>query len=80
MRGAPPGGGGGGGGRVAKRPGPAACPLDAAFEGGIVRLPDEEDSTYVRTAPAGVLDPAHELVFDWRDGDVLQQSPQVSPV
>lgn len=48
--------------------------------GGIVRLPDEEDSTYVRTAPAGVLDPAHELVFDWRDGEVLQQSPQVSPV
>ncbi|MEU9227113.1 GNAT family N-acetyltransferase [Streptomyces massasporeus] len=38
---------------------------------GIVRLPDEEGSTYVRTALAGFLDPAHELVFDWRDGDVL---------
>ncbi|MFF5315376.1 GNAT family N-acetyltransferase [Streptomyces massasporeus] len=38
---------------------------------GIVRLPDEEGGTYVRTALAGFLDPAHELVFDWRDGDVL---------
>ncbi|MFE1945414.1 GNAT family N-acetyltransferase [Streptomyces massasporeus] len=38
---------------------------------GIVRLPEEEGSTYVRTALAGLLDPAHELVFDWRDGDVL---------
>ncbi|MFF8873604.1 GNAT family N-acetyltransferase [Streptomyces massasporeus] len=36
---------------------------------GIVRLP--EGSTYVRTALAGSLDAAHELVFDWRDGDVL---------
>ncbi|GAP51387.1 aminoglycoside 2'-N-acetyltransferase [Streptomyces azureus] len=38
---------------------------------GVVRLPDEEDSTYVRPALAGPLDPACELVFDWRDGDVL---------
>ncbi|MEU9628407.1 GNAT family N-acetyltransferase [Streptomyces luteogriseus] len=38
---------------------------------GIVRLADEEGSTYVRTALAGSLDPGHELVFDWRDGDVL---------
>ncbi|MFJ7179967.1 GNAT family N-acetyltransferase [Streptomyces massasporeus] len=38
---------------------------------GIVRLPEEEGSTYVRTALAGSLDPAHELVLDWRDGDVL---------
>ncbi|MER7478231.1 GNAT family N-acetyltransferase [Streptomyces sp. NPDC126510] len=38
---------------------------------GIVRLPEEEDSTYVRPALAGPLDPAYELVFDWRDGDVL---------
>ncbi|MBT2420906.1 GNAT family N-acetyltransferase [Streptomyces sp. ISL-22] len=38
---------------------------------GIVRLPDEEGSTFVRPALAGPLDPAYELVFDWRDGDVL---------
>ncbi|GAB2760241.1 GNAT family N-acetyltransferase [Streptomyces bullii] len=40
-------------------------------EDGIVRLPEEEDSTYVRPALAGSPDPAHELLFDWRDGDVL---------
>ncbi|GGY44306.1 GNAT family N-acetyltransferase [Streptomyces djakartensis] len=44
----------------------ALSPLD-----GVVRLPEEEDSTYVRPALAGPLDPAGELVFDWRDGDVL---------
>ncbi|MFG3010811.1 GNAT family N-acetyltransferase [Streptomyces cinerochromogenes] len=33
---------------------------------GIVRLPEEEGGVYVR----GVLDPAGELVLDWRDGDV----------
>ncbi|MFD8235136.1 GNAT family N-acetyltransferase [Streptomyces sp. NPDC059696] len=44
----------------------ALSPLD-----GIVRLPEEEDSTFVRPALAGPLDPARELVFDWRDGDVL---------
>jgi aminoglycoside 2'-N-acetyltransferase I len=38
---------------------------------GIVHLPDEEGSTYVRPASAGPLDPAHDLIFDWRDGDVL---------
>ncbi|MER5937270.1 GNAT family N-acetyltransferase [Streptomyces sp. NPDC001928] len=38
---------------------------------GVVHLPDEEGSTFVRTALAGRLDPAYELVFDWRDGDVL---------
>ncbi|MFD5159782.1 GNAT family N-acetyltransferase [Streptomyces hawaiiensis] len=38
---------------------------------GIVRLPDEEGGTYVRAARAGSLDPGRELVFDWRDGDVL---------
>ncbi|MET8245922.1 GNAT family N-acetyltransferase [Streptomyces sp. NPDC005202] len=38
---------------------------------GIVHLPDEEDSTYVRPALARPLDAAHELLFDWRDGDVL---------
>ncbi|MGW2463325.1 GNAT family N-acetyltransferase [Streptomyces sp. NPDC001356] len=34
---------------------------------GIVRLHDEEGGVYVR----GALDPDGELVFDWRDGDVL---------
>ncbi|MEU3931921.1 GNAT family N-acetyltransferase [Streptomyces sp. NPDC029044] len=38
---------------------------------GVVRLPDEEGSTYVRTALAGPLDHGQELIFDWRDGDVL---------
>lgn len=43
---------------------------------GVVRLPDEEGSTFVRPvatagAPGRVLDPAYDLVFDWRDGDVL---------
>ncbi|MER5756685.1 GNAT family N-acetyltransferase [Streptomyces sp. NPDC002088] len=38
---------------------------------GVVRLPEDEGSTFVRPALAGSLDPAHELVFDWRDGDVL---------
>ncbi|MBZ9638362.1 GNAT family N-acetyltransferase [Streptomyces sp. PSKA30] len=38
---------------------------------GVVHLPEEEGSTYVRPALAGPLDPAHELLFDWRDGDVL---------
>ncbi|MGW4567775.1 GNAT family N-acetyltransferase [Streptomyces sp. NPDC004561] len=37
---------------------------------GIVRLPEEEGGVYVRPALAGPLDPAHELVFDWRDGDI----------
>ncbi|MGD1220304.1 MULTISPECIES: GNAT family N-acetyltransferase [Streptomyces] len=38
---------------------------------GVVRLPEEEGATFVRPSSAGPLDPAHELVFDWRDGDVL---------
>lgn len=38
---------------------------------GVVHLPDEEGTTFVRPALAGALDPASELVFDWRDGDVL---------
>jgi aminoglycoside 2'-N-acetyltransferase I len=37
---------------------------------GIVRLPEEEGGVYLRPALVGPLDPAHELVFDWRDGDV----------
>ncbi|MET9443171.1 GNAT family N-acetyltransferase [Streptomyces sp. NPDC006610] len=39
--------------------------------GGVVRLPEEEGSTYVRAALAGPLDAEGELCFDWRDGDVL---------
>jgi aminoglycoside 2'-N-acetyltransferase I len=38
---------------------------------GVVRLPEEEGCVYVRPALAGPLDPPDELVFDWRDGDVL---------
>ncbi|WP_330337646.1 GNAT family N-acetyltransferase [Streptomyces sp. NBC_00557] len=37
---------------------------------GIVRLPDEEGDVFVRPALAGPLNPAGELVLDWRDGDV----------
>ncbi|GGS96282.1 GNAT family N-acetyltransferase [Streptomyces cinerochromogenes] len=33
---------------------------------GVVRLPEEEGGVYLR----GALDPAGELVLDWRDGDV----------
>ncbi|MGW3726585.1 GNAT family N-acetyltransferase, partial [Streptomyces sp. NPDC000851] len=44
------------------------CALGPA---GVVHLPEEEGSTYVRPALTAPLDPAHELLFDWRDGDVL---------
>ncbi|MGW7792979.1 GNAT family N-acetyltransferase [Streptomyces tricolor] len=37
---------------------------------GIVRMPEEEGDVFLRPALAGPLDPAGELVFDWRDGDV----------
>lgn len=37
---------------------------------GIVRLPEEEGGLYLRPALAGPLDPAREVVLDWRDGDV----------
>ncbi|WP_151483419.1 GNAT family N-acetyltransferase [Streptomyces albicerus] len=36
---------------------------------GPAPLPDEE--VLVRYGADGPLDPAHDLVFDWRDGDVL---------
>ncbi|TQK51644.1 aminoglycoside 2'-N-acetyltransferase I [Streptomyces sp. SLBN-118] len=46
--------------------------IEALGPGGAVRLPDEEDSTYVRPAAARPLpDPSAALLFDWRDGDVL---------
>ncbi|MFD7320211.1 GNAT family N-acetyltransferase [Streptomyces sp. NPDC059875] len=46
--------------------------IEALSPDGIVHLPEEEDSTYLRAAAARPLpDPAAALVFDWRDGDVL---------
>ncbi|WP_066953222.1 GNAT family N-acetyltransferase [Streptomyces lushanensis] len=43
--------------------------------GGVVRLPDEEDSTYLRPVAGRPLPggggPSGVLVFDWREGDVL---------
>ncbi|MFC7310714.1 GNAT family N-acetyltransferase [Streptomyces monticola] len=36
---------------------------------GVVRLPDEEGTTFVWPAPDHRAD--EDLVFDWRDGDVL---------
>ncbi|MFF4714102.1 GNAT family N-acetyltransferase [Streptomyces eurythermus] len=38
---------------------------------GIVRLPDEEGDMFVWPGLAGPLDEGGELVFDWRDGDVV---------
>ncbi|WMX44916.1 GNAT family N-acetyltransferase [Streptomyces roseicoloratus] len=47
-------------------------PLEALGPDGIVPLPDEEDSTYVRPAAGHPLpDHGAPLVFDWRDGDVM---------
>ncbi|WP_437072259.1 GNAT family N-acetyltransferase [Streptomyces sp. enrichment culture] len=43
-------------------------PIGALGPDGPVPLPDEEGSTYVWPVPA---DPHTELLFDWRDGDVL---------
>lgn len=45
-----------------------AGPFAAYGPRGIVRLPDEEPPYLLL---ARTLDPAHELLFDWRDGDVL---------
>ncbi|MEU9699679.1 GNAT family N-acetyltransferase [Streptomyces sp. NPDC047981] len=46
--------------------------IEALGPEGIVHLPEEEDSTYVRSAGGRRLPgPAAALVFDWRDGDVL---------
>ncbi|WP_181793736.1 GNAT family N-acetyltransferase [Streptomyces sp. WELS2] len=38
---------------------------------GVVRLPDEEGDMFVWPGLAGPLETAGELVFDWRDGDVV---------
>ncbi|MFJ9825476.1 GNAT family N-acetyltransferase [Streptomyces sp. NPDC101160] len=46
--------------------------IETLSPAGIVRLPDEEDSTYLWPAAGRPLpDPAEPLVFDWRDGDVM---------
>ncbi|MEV6114276.1 GNAT family N-acetyltransferase [Streptomyces sp. NPDC052109] len=37
---------------------------------GVVRLPEAEGGVWLRPGLAGPLDPARELVFDWREGDV----------
>ncbi|MEU2110500.1 GNAT family N-acetyltransferase [Streptomyces sp. NPDC019507] len=47
--------------------------IEVLSPGGVVPLPDEEDSTFLRRAP-GCRFPdaaASPLLFDWRDGDVL---------
>ncbi|GHB49476.1 aminoglycoside N-acetyltransferase AAC(2')-Ie [Streptomyces cirratus] len=47
-------------------------PIGVLAPEGVLRLPDEEGSTYVWSPPGGVRpDPAGRLDFDWRDGDVL---------
>ncbi|AIS00692.1 GNAT family N-acetyltransferase [Streptomyces glaucescens] len=46
-------------------------PISALGPDGIVRLPEEEGSTYVWPAPPAASGPQAGLVFDWRDGDVL---------
>ncbi|MFF9866901.1 MULTISPECIES: GNAT family N-acetyltransferase [unclassified Streptomyces] len=47
--------------------------LQAYGPGGVVPLPDEEDSTYLRPSHGRALPVAAQgaLLFDWRDGDVL---------
>ncbi|GGJ57396.1 GNAT family N-acetyltransferase [Streptomyces brasiliensis] len=45
--------------------------ISALSPDGPVHLRDEEGDLHVWPALAGPLDPAHELLFDWRDGDVL---------
>ncbi|MDW4909963.1 aminoglycoside 2'-N-acetyltransferase [Streptomyces sp. ADMS] len=45
--------------------------ISALGPDGVVHLPEEEGSVFVRPAAVGSLAPADGLVFDWRDGDVL---------
>jgi aminoglycoside 2'-N-acetyltransferase I len=47
--------------------------LQAFGPGGVVPLPDEEDSTYLRPSRGRALPAAEQgaLLFDWRDGDLL---------
>ncbi|WP_428952138.1 GNAT family N-acetyltransferase [Streptomyces sp. cg35] len=47
-------------------------PFAAYGPSGVVRLPADEAPPYLFPAPAArALDPARELLFDWRDGDLL---------
>ena len=47
-------------------------PFAAYGPAGVVRLPADENPLYLFPALAARgLDPAHELLFDWRDGDIL---------
>jgi aminoglycoside 2'-N-acetyltransferase I len=45
--------------------------IEALTPGGVVRLPDEEDSVFLRPTGRTVLGPDDSLVFDWREGDLL---------
>ncbi|MFI1357654.1 GNAT family N-acetyltransferase [Streptomyces sp. NPDC020898] len=45
--------------------------ISALGPDGVVHLPEEEGSVFVRPGAVGSLDPADGLVFDWRDGDLL---------
>ncbi|MCX4587601.1 GNAT family N-acetyltransferase [Streptomyces sp. NBC_01481] len=46
--------------------------IEALGPSGVVHLPDEEGTTYLRPSAARPLpDPSAALLFDWRDGDVL---------
>ncbi|AVZ75471.1 aminoglycoside 2'-N-acetyltransferase [Streptomyces lunaelactis] len=46
--------------------------IEALGPDGVVHLPDEEGSTYLRPAVNRPLpEPSGALIFDWRDGDVL---------
>ncbi|MFE1963172.1 GNAT family N-acetyltransferase [Streptomyces sp. NPDC059479] len=46
--------------------------IETLAPGGVVRLPEEEDCTYLRPAARRPLPgPSGALVFDWREGDVL---------
>ncbi|MFJ8824582.1 GNAT family N-acetyltransferase [Streptomyces sp. NPDC102467] len=47
-------------------------PFAAYGPGGVVRLPADEDPPFLFPALAArALDPERELLFDWRDGDLL---------
>ncbi|QDY79181.1 GNAT family N-acetyltransferase [Streptomyces qinzhouensis] len=45
--------------------------IEAMGPEGLVRLPDEEGSTYVRGGSGGIPAPEDALAFDWRNGDIL---------
>ncbi|WP_329023624.1 GNAT family N-acetyltransferase [Streptomyces sp. NBC_00690] len=47
--------------------------IETAGPDGLVPLPEEEDSTFVRIGgtSGGLVVPPDALLFDWRDGDVI---------